>query len=312
MTKFLVSGANGFVGSALCDTLQQRHIDVVAAVRKVEKAGQLAVGNLDDKTQWGSALEGVDAVIHLAARVHVMNDTASDPLALFRAINVDMTLNLARQAALAGVKRFVFVSSVKVNGEQTFGRPYASSDAPMPMDPYGQSKMEAEAALRVLAKETGMELVIVRPPLVYGPGVRANFRRLMQLQKTGLPLPFASVSNQRSMDALDNLVDLLILAAQHPAAAGECFMVSDDHDVSIAELLQGLAKSMEKRSLLFPFPPKIISLLASSVGKSAEANRFLGSLQVDITHTKKCLGWKPIATLQQSLDKTVAHFLTSQ
>lgn len=309
MSNILVTGASGFVGTALCVELERLSIACTAAVRKASNPAQLAVGELSTTTDWSQALAGCDAVIHLAARVHVMNDTSDDPLAAFRAVNVAASVHLARQAAQHGVKRFVFVSSVKVNGEATGTRSFTAFDAGAPQDPYGQSKLEAELALKEVALATGLELVIVRPPLVYGPGVRANFMRLMQLAKIGLPLPLGAIHNQRSMVALDNLVDLLILCCRHPAAPGQTFMVSDDHDVSIGELLRMLASGMGKRIWLIPVPAGLIQRCAALLGKKAVADRLLGSLQVDIAHTKATLGWKPVLDIQESINKTVAYFL---
>lgn len=308
MNKILVTGANGFVGSSLCETVSRRGVDFVPAVRKADQNGQISVGDLRPDTDWTAALDGCDVVIHLAARVHVMNDSASDPLAAFRAVNVDATLNLARQALAKGIKRFVFVSSIKVNGEETTTQPFTAFDEPAPIDPYGQSKLEAEIALQELGNATGLEVVIVRPPLVYGPGVRANFRRLMQLVKTGVPLPLGAIHNRRSMVAVDNLVDLLILCAWHPAAAGQIFMVSDDHDVGISELLRMLAAAMGKRSFLLPLPAGLIASAAAVFGKSAVASRLLGSLQVDINHTKSTLQWQPPVSMEFALKKTVAAY----
>ncbi|RQO36113.1 UDP-glucose 4-epimerase [Herminiimonas sp. KBW02] len=309
MNQILVTGANGFVGRSLCEALRARGTSFIPVVRKKNHNSEIAIGDLRVDTDWGIALRGCDAVIHLAARVHVMNDTTSDPLAAFRAVNVDATLNLARQAVAAGVKRFVFVSSVKVNGEETGEHPFTAFDEAAPTDPYGQSKLEAEIALQELAQVTGLELVIVRPPLVYGPGVRANFLRLMQLVRIGLPLPLGAIKNRRSMVAVDNLVDLLILCAGHPAAAGQTFMVSDDHDVSVSELLRMLAKAMRKRSMLLPLPARVLSGAAAVLGKSAVANRLLGSLQVDIKHTKTTLQWHPPVSMDLALEKTVAAYL---
>lgn len=311
--RVLVTGANGFVGRALCAEAAALGMTVRGITRSpcdlpvgVEN---VVIQCINDTANWCDVITGCDVVIHLAARVHVMNDKSINPLAAFRAVNVDATLNLARQAMHCGIKRFVFVSSVKVNGEETTGKPFAALDAPAPLDPYGQSKLEAEIALMDLAHTTGLEVVIIRPPLVYGPGVRANFLKLMQLVKRGVPLPLGAIHNRRSMVALDNLVDLLITCIQHPAAAGQTFMVSDDNDVSISELLRLLAGAMGKHSLLLPVPAGIIAGTAALLGKSAVANRLLGSLQVDISHTKLTLGWQPVVTMQESLNKTVAHFL---
>lgn len=309
MSNILVTGASGFVGTALCVELERRSIAFRCAVRKATNPAQFAIGELSPNTDWSQALAGCDAVIHLAARVHVMNDTSDDPLAAFRAVNVAASVHLARQAAQHGVKRFIFVSSVKVNGEATDTRPFTAFDVAAPQDPYGQSKLESELALKEVALATGLELVIVRPPLVYGPGVRANFMRLMQLARIGLPLPLGAIHNRRSMVALDNLVDLLILCCRHPAAPGQTFMVSDDQDVSIGELLRMLAGAMGKRTWLMPVPAGLIQRSAALLGKKAVANRLLGSLQVDIAHTKATLGWKPVLNLQESINKTVAHFL---
>ena len=309
MHKILVTGANGFVGASLCETLREREIPFVGAVRKMTAQSQFEVGELNDATNWIKALSGCDVVIHLAARVHVMDDKSTDPLKDFRAVNVAATLNLARQAVQCGVKRFIFVSSVKVNGEETTGKPFTAFDKPAPVDPYGQSKLEAEIALIELSRITGLEVVIIRPPLVYGPGVLANFLRLMRLVKMGMPLPLGSIDNRRSMVALDNLIDLLITCTDHSAAKGQIFMVSDDNDVGISELLRMLADAMRKRIILLPVPIRIITGAARLIGKSAMANRLLGSLQVDISHTKSVLGWKPVVTMQESINKTVAHFL---
>jgi len=310
MEKILVTGANGFVGTALCRVLRARGITFVPAVRKAESAGQIGVGDIDAQTPWKEALSGCNAVIHLAARVHVMKDEATDPLAAYRLVNRDAALNLARQAAESGIRRFVFVSSIKVNGERTTGRPFTAADVPMPLDPYGQSKLEAENALRELSQQTGLEVVIVRPPLVYGPGVGANFLSLMRLVRTGLPLPLGAVDNRRSMAAAENLADLLICCVRHPSAAGHTFLVSDDHDISTAELVRKLAASMGKSARLLPVPGKLLMAGAALLGKSAAAERLLGSLQVDIAHTKSVLGWHPAIGMDDAIDTTVQHFLS--
>lgn len=306
--KSLITGANGFVGSALCAELRRRNISVVASVRRKVADAQYEIGDITVDTDWEPALEGCDTVFHLAARVHLMNDTSDDPLASFRAANVDATLNLARQAAEAKIKRFVFVSSVKVNGEETFDKPFFATDDPRPVDPYGQSKLEAEIALKELSLSSGMEVVIIRPPLVYGPGVRANFLRLMQLVQWNVPLPLGAIHNARSMVALDNLVDFLAICGQHPNAAGKIFMVSDDNDVSISQLLRLIASAMEKKIFLLPIPSKLIWACAGIAGKTAIANRLLGSLQVDIEHAKSTLNWRPVVSLQEAIAKTAAHF----
>ncbi|WP_019141885.1 UDP-glucose 4-epimerase family protein [Noviherbaspirillum massiliense] len=309
MNKILVTGANGFVGSALCDTLHKRGIPHIGAVRKNKAEFQYETGDLTCATDWSQALSGCDVVIHLAARVHVMKDKANDPFRAYREVNVNATLNLAKQAIGHGIRRFVFVSSIKVNGESTSGKPFTSCDMPEPLDPYGQSKLEAERALQALSRQSGMELVIVRPPLIYGPGVRANFLWLMQLVKLGLPLPFKDISNRRSMVALENLVELLVVCANHPKAAGEIFLVSDDNDLSISELIRLIANSMGRQPILLPIPVWLIKGFLAVLGKSAIADRLLGSLQMDIAHTKKTLNWKPLIDTSTAVEKTVSHFL---
>jgi UDP-glucose 4-epimerase len=287
--------------------LLQRGCAVVAAVRQCAKDSQIAVGNIDSNTDWRVALQGVSTVIHTAARVHVMNEVAADPMAEFREVNVGATLNLARQAVSSGVRRFVFVSSVKVNGESTTDVPFSAFDVPAPQDFYGQSKLEAETALRALAIETGLEVVIVRPPLVYGENVRANFLRLMRLSTLGLPLPLGGIKNHRSMIALDNLVDVLIACVEHPDAANQVFLVSDDHDVGLSELMKLMAAAGGKNLWLIPAPIKLMSLCAKILGKSSVTERLFGSLQVDIEHTKNTLNWRPVVSIEDALNKTVAH-----
>jgi nucleoside-diphosphate-sugar epimerase len=309
MKSILVTGANGFVGAALCKTLHARGDHVVAAVRQGACAGQVNVGNLGAGTDWRPALAGCDVVIHLAARVHVMSDQEQDPLRAYREVNVEATLNLAKQAVQQGVKRFIFISSVKVNGESTTGRPFSSADAPRPYEPYGQSKLEAETSLRELSHLTGLELVIVRPPLVYGPGVKANFRNLMRLVNLGIPLPFGSVNNSRSMVALDNLVDLLMVCSSHPNAAGGIFMVSDGMDLSIADLIRMIAGAMGKKCRLIPVPVGLLSAGTRMLGKGAVLERLVGSLQVGIAPTQATLGWTPVITPQAAIAQSVAHFL---
>jgi nucleoside-diphosphate-sugar epimerase len=309
MQKILITGASGFVGRKICNTLHSRSIPFIAAVRDNAKGNQFKVGNLTDATKWTDVLYGCDVVIHLAARVHVMKDNARAPLDAYRAVNVDATMNLARQAVEQGIKRFIFVSSVKVNGEMTTDKPFCASDRPAPVDPYGQSKFEAECALRTLSRDTGLELVIVRPPLVYGPGVRANFLKLMQFVKLGLPLPFGMVQNRRSMVSLNNLIDLLILCIYHPNAVGKVFMVSDDDDLSLPDLILLIAKSMGKNPIMVPVPVDLMMVCARIFGKTENANRLFGSLQVDITNTKECLGWQPVESVETAVKKTVSDFL---
>ncbi|MHB1200374.1 MAG: UDP-glucose 4-epimerase family protein [Polaromonas sp.] len=307
--KVLVTGANGFVGCAVWQQLRMSGVQAVGCVRRSAPftdmgAAVVTVGDLSAQTDWSVALAGVEAVVHAAARVHVMDDTANDPLAEFRRVNVQGTLNLARQAAAAGVRRFVFISSIKVNGEATQpGQPFIADDAPAPLDAYGVSKMEAEQGLRQIALQTGMEVVIIRPPLVYGPGVKANFAVMMRWLKRGVPLPLGAIHNQRSLVALDNLVDLIITCLTHPAAANQTFLVSDGEDVSTTELLRRMGQAMGRPARLIPVPANWLKLAAAVVGKQDVAQRLCGSLQVDIEKTRRLLGWSPPLSLDEGLKK---------
>lgn len=313
--RVLVTGASGFVGSALCDHLSKQGCTVMGTGRRQRSSADvwefIKTSAIDGLTDWsGVGLSKVDVIVHSAARVHVMDEVSTDPLAEFRLVNVQGTLNLARQAAEAGVRRFVFISSIKVNGESTqSNQPFSADDIPAPADPYGVSKAEAEVALLALSKSCEMEVVIIRPVLVYGPQVRANFYRLMSWLYRGFPLPLGAVSNKRSFVALDNLVDLITVSLSHPAAAGQIFLVSDDEDLSTTQLLRRLSTALGSRALLLPVPPIFLRLIASMFGKRAEAERLCGSLQVDIGKTKKTLGWCPPVTVDKALRKTVAWYL---
>lgn len=309
----LVTGATGFVGNALVQRLvaESASDGVVAAVRRLGKSWpknvqSAQVGDLLPTTDWSTALQGVNAVVHCAARVHVMQDASTDPLEAYRQVNVGGTLNLASQAAHAGVQRFVFVSSIKVNGEATApGYPFTADDLPAPSTPYGISKLEAEQGLRELSARTGMEVVIVRPVLIYGPGVKANFASLMRWVARGVPLPLGLVHNVRSMVALDNLVDLLMICLTHPAAAGQTFLASDGEDVATTELLRRTARAMGKTACLLPVPASWLVFGAALLGKRAVAQRLCGSLHVDIEKNLRLLGWRPPLTLDEGLKKAV-------
>lgn len=310
----LVTGANGFVGSALCARLRRDGVPVRGAVRSLRSnpdgAEAFTISNLSSDTNWTEALSNVEQVVHLAARVHVMNDKSADPLAEFRRVNVEATAALARQAAGAEVRRFVFLSSIKVNGEFTeAGQPFTADDAPAPEDPYGVSKHEAEKLLRQIAAETGMEVVIIRPPLVYGPGVKANFESMMRWLARGVPLPLAAVTqNRRSLVALDNLVDLIVTCLQHPAAANQTFLVSDGEDLSTAELLKRLSAAMGQPARLFYLPLAFLKLGASVSNKPDIYQRLCGSLQLDIAKTRHLLDWRPPVSVDEGLRRAAECF----
>lgn len=306
-----LTGATGFVGKAVMRRLVADGVRVIAAVRNGSEDfnKDVAIVRFDsfEGANWRENFSGVDAVVHCAARVHVMSDTEVDPLAAFRRVNVQGTLNLAEQAAQAGVRRFVFVSSIKVNGEETQpGRPYTADDKPQPSDPYGVSKYEAEQGLLALSARTAMEVVIVRPVLVYGPGVKANFLNMMRWLDKGVALPFGAIDNRRSLVALDNLVDLIIITISHPAAAHQTFLVSDGEDLSTTQLLRRTAAALGRTARLLPVPAWILSNAARLVGKNALSQRLCGSLQVDIHKTRTLLQWTPPVSVDDAL-KAVAR-----
>lgn len=307
--NILVTGASGLVGGALLSHLRALpDVHAVGAYRTKQTSDELSrvVGDLGADTHWSEALCDVDVVVHCAARVHVMNEAGSDAaLAKFRDVNVAGTTRLARECVRAGVRRLVFVSSVKVNGESTTARaPYRYDDVAAPQDPYGLSKWEAEEALWEISQD-GLEVVVVRPPLVYGPGVKANFLRLMQAVAKGTPLPFGAVRNGRSMVYVGNLVDLLATCATHPAATGQTFLVSDGADLSTRDLVQAIAGAMGARPRLLPVPPSLMAGAAGLIGRKATADRLLGSLRVDIAHTCDTLGWRPPFSVQEGMRETV-------
>lgn len=303
-TACLVTGATGFIGTNLIAHLVEHgRFQVRGALRRA--GGEMAVGServvvgdLEPDTNWQHALADVNTVVHLSARVHVMNDPAADPLAEFRRVNVAGTLNLARQAAGAGVMRFVFLSSVKVHGERGV---FTESHPPMPTDPYGVSKSEAESALRRLAAETGMEVVIIRAPLVYGPGVKANFRALMRAVARGVPLPLGAIHNRRSLVALGNLVDFIIVCMEHPSAANETFLVSDGEDLSTTDLIRRMGCALGRPARLIPVPESVLMAGAFLLGRRNVAQRLLGSLQLDIHKARSLLGWTPPVSVDEGL-----------
>ena len=316
MRAVFVTGATGFIGSSLIHRLGTEQ--VVVAVRKKGKLHmpeliEHAIGSLAANTNWQEALQGIDVVVHTAGLVHMIQATAKDALAEFRRVNVEETVNLARQAATAGVNRFVFISSVKVNGESTpLGQAFAFDNVPTPQDSYGISKLEAEQGLLDISNQVDMELVIIRPPLVYGPGVKANFLAMMRLLQKGLPLPFGAIHNCRSLVALDNLVDLIVTCLDHPAAANQTFMVSDDEDISTTELLLRMSKSLGMPAYLLPVPESLLQIGAKLLGKQDIIPRLLGNLQVDISHTKQILDWTPPINVNDGLKKTADWYLSQR
>jgi nucleoside-diphosphate-sugar epimerase len=314
--RILVTGASGFVGRALCQRLLDKGLHVRAAVRTryvlpevlPVTVEQIIVGDIGPATDWSEALAGVDVVIHLAARVHVMHEHSADTLASYRHVNVSGTEALARQAASAGVKRLVFLSSIKVNGEATTGLPFSALSPENPKDPYGVSKWEAEQLLSRVMTETGMEVSIIRPPLVYGPGVKANFLRLMQWIGRGVPLPFGLIKNRRSLIFLGNLVDALLLVARHPSAKGRTYLVADREDFSTPQLVRSLAIELGKRPKLLPIPPFTLRLVGMMTGKVAEVERLIGSLQIDASAIHDELGWMPPYSAVEGMQITVQYY----
>jgi nucleoside-diphosphate-sugar epimerase len=314
----LVTGGSGFVGNALCLSLSKNFI-IRTSIR--DKSKNIFLKNIDTfkaslipDEDWSLPLFGVSTVVHCAARVHVMNENSKDPLLEFRRVNVDGTLNLARQACKAGVGRFVFISSIKVNGESTkLGYPFIADGLLTPSDPYGISKYEAETRLLELSKETGMEVVIIRSPLVYGPGVKANFLSMMGWLWRGIPLPLGGIKdNRRSFIYIDNLIDVIVKCISHPAAANQTFLVSDDEDLSTTLLLDRMAGALGVSSNLIPVPESLIRFGVNLIGRSDVTQRLCGSLQVDIKKTKDILGWSPPVSVKEGLRQTAAHFLKMQ
>jgi UDP-glucose 4-epimerase len=319
--KLLVTGASGFVGATLCKHLASLQHQVLAQSRQqqsLSKDERLAqyicrlTADLNQMTNETKHLQNVYAVIHCAARVHQVRETSFDPLFAYRKINTEATLQLASAAAAAGVRRFVFLSSVKVNGEFTSaGQPFRADQA-HPLDPYGVSKWEAEQGLQEIAAKTGMEVVIIRPPLVYGPGVRANFLTMMRWLNRGIPLPLGAIKNQRSLVALHNLVDFIALCLTHPKAANQSFLISDQQNLSTTELLRGLGEALHRPARLIPVPQGLLKTGLKALGRGNVAQRLCGNLTVDSTPAMQLLGWKPRVTVQQGLQLTADHFLQYQ
>ena len=311
--KVLVTGASGFIGKSLCEELVGQNKLVIAAVRVnyVECAGveSRQVGEIENTTDWSKILNNMSVVVHLAARVHVMHDNALNPLEEFRKVNVHGTLQLAREAAKAGVKRFIFVSSIKVNGESSeIGKPFTAADLPSPQDAYGISKLEAEQGLKLIAQQTGMEVVIIRPPLVYGDGVKANFANMLRMIKRSIPLPFGAIHNKRSFVFIGNLVSLIVRCIEHPNAANQTFLVSDGCDLSTTQLLRACAAALGVETRIFSVPKKLIEVVAAILGKQDVAQRLCGNLQVDISKARALLDWAPPFTVEEGLRITANGF----
>jgi nucleoside-diphosphate-sugar epimerase len=313
--KLILTGATGFVGKQILDKLTSFDVNVIGRSKpEIDNDFTFFRGNIDAESDYGPALADGDVVIHSAARAHIMDDKSADPLTAFREVNTIGTINLAKQAAQAGVKRFIFISSIKVNGEHTYrGKPFDADDKPSPEDPYGRSKAEAEEQLKKLSKETGMDVVIIRPPLVYGPGVKANFATMMRLAATGIPLPFGGIKeNRRSLVSLYNLVDLIVTCISHPNAANQTFLVSDDEDLSTAKMLKELSVALGKSGKMLSFPVKFFEVLGKVSGKSAIIVRLCGSLQVDISKTKELLDWQPPVSVKEGFARTAEHYLNNK
>ena len=311
--KVLVTGASGFIGKSLCEELVRQSKLVVAAVRvnHVHYLGieSCLVGQIENTTDWSKTLINASVIVHLAARVHVMHDNALNPLEEFRKVNVHGTLQLAREAAKAGVKRFIFVSSIKVNGESSeIGKPFTAADLPSPQDAYGISKLEAEQGLKLIAQQTGMEVVIIRPPLVYGAEVKANFANMLRMTKRSIPLPFGAIHNKRSFVFIGNLVSLIVRCIEHPNAANQTFLVSDGCDLSTTQLLRACAAALGVETRIFSVPKKLIEVVAAILGKQDVAQRLCGNLQVDISKARALLDWAPPFTVEEGLRITANGF----
>ena len=310
----LITGASGFVGSALCAHLTARGQVVTGAVRSIPEKKMTGVdyrivAALNADTDWQEVFTGVDKIVHCAARVHVMHETGAEALEAYREVNVKGTIRLAEQASDNGIGRFVYLSSIKVNGENTTSHPFNPEDLPAPEDPYSISKWEAEQALKRISAKTGLEVVIIRPPLVYGPGVGANFLRLMQVLNLRIPLPFGAIHNSRSLVALDNLIDLIAICLNHPKAADQIFLVSDGDDLSTTTLLLRIANALGKPAHLIPVKASLLWAVARLLGKVDLTHRLCGSLQIDIGKTRDLLGWSPSISSDEALKKTAKHFL---
>lgn len=306
--KILVTGAAGFIGNKLCQALSLRGDSVVAVARRqVSFDNNITLINkaLSKNTHWKNCLKDIDVVIHLAGRAHVMKDASENPYQAYADINIHATKHLAEQATLSGVKRFIFLSSVKVNGERTDKIAFNETDSPRPEDDYGKTKYEAEKVLNNIAKDAGMEVVIIRPPLVYGEGVKANFKSLIKLAQLNIPLPFGGINNKRSLVFIENLIDFILLCTYHPKAANQTFLISDDDDVSTTQLIKYIKEASNKKNLLLHVPQSWLEFLFRLIGKSSLSDRLCGNLQVDITKAKTLLNWKPPYSVKKGIAETI-------
>lgn len=315
--KVLITGASGFIGSALTQFLYKQNYSITVTLRRVSNTlpsdiQQKLIGNLLPNIDWSQTLADTDTVIHLAARAHILKEQSTDPLTAFRATNTAATLNLAQQAAAAGVRRFIFISSIGVNGNKTLDKPFTVTDTPNPAEHYAISKHEAELGLKQIAAQTGMEVVIIRPPLVYGAGAKGTFNQLIKTVAKRVPLPLGCIHNQRSLVALPNLIDLITTCIDHPAAANQTFLISDGEDLSTTDLLRRLSHALGKPARLLPIPQQLLETTLNLLGKQAIAQRLCGNLQIDMTHTRKTLNWTPPVSVDEALRQTAQTYLQSQ
>jgi nucleoside-diphosphate-sugar epimerase len=315
--KILVTGATGFIGTRLSETLTNSGHEVRNTARSLAQNNsttrEVITCDLESADNLDHLTTGCDAIVHLAGRAHVMSDNPATSESLYLSANVAVTRRLAQSASITGVKRMILMSSVKVNGESTTtGSPFTSLDTPIPKDPYGRSKTQAEQALWDVTSTSELEGVVIRPPLVYGPGVRANFASLIGIINGGIPLPLGSIHNKRSFVSIDNLVDCIATVLQSSNAAGQTFLVSDGHDLSTPELIRSIASALHKSPMLFSFPPALLKLAATTAGKRGTYDRLCGSLTVDIALTKQKLSWTPPFTVQDSMQRTVDAFIQSK
>jgi len=319
MKRIFITGANGFVGNALAHQLGSQGYRVTRFIHRPksqsanEPGENVVIGDLEELIDWGQILESLDIVIHLAARVHIMKDTLIAPFSEFQKINTDATLNLARSAAQSGIKRFIYLSSIKVNGEQTTpGKPFSEVDPPAPEDAYAISKLEAEHGLHEIAQKHNLEVVIIRPPLIYGPGVKANFLSMMEWLNMGIPLPLGAIDNKRSLLGLDNLLNFIVTCIEHPAAANEVFMIADGEDLSTTELLRRVGNALGKSVRLFSIPQKFSEIGLQIMGKRSLRQRLFGTLQINITKANELLGWNPPYSIEEGLRKVAQDFIRSK